>query len=92
MSGAARVAEAVRGQAASGSRAPSGGFRPPVRPRVVEGPSQVFGPRGPQGNAADEQQMIAQLMKAYQQHLAQGNTAYAQQVLTMMQPFLKGAR
>ena len=91
-SGAARVAEAVRGQAASGSRAPSGGFRPPVRPRVVEGPSQVFGPRGPQGNALDEQQMIAQMLKAYQQHLAQGNTAYAQQVLNMMQPFLKGAR
>ena len=92
MSGAARVAEAVRGQAASGSRAPSGGFRPPVRPRVVEGPSQVFGPRGPQGNALDEQQMIAGLVKAYNQHLAQGNTAYAQQVLEAMQPFLRGGR
>lgn len=88
---AARVAEAIRGAGASGSRGPSGGFRPPSKPRVTEGPTQVYGPKGPPAPTMGPQgeAFVKQMLDTYQKHLASGNLAAAQATLEKAQPFLK---
>lgn len=72
-------------------RAPQMNLSTPAR-RVVQGSSEVFGPRGPQGASLDNQATVSKLMDAYQKHLSMGNKEYAQQVLELAQPFLKGLK